>query len=171
MVDRSSAVAKYTWCIMGPSSSINSNCNWSALKSVLNSSASIGFGNSTYVEISSLFLTSSSHSFVWICSLRCDSMIFDVIQSQMTRSAVAAMISIRSWTINQLLFWKICSFFRKQSPWLARSNCCKSPTWSTRSLILNSGYTTFCGPIYFNIRWRELLNSDFTWKMMNFDLP
>jgi len=148
-----STITKNSWRVMRPSSCINSYGHWPSWQRILNSCASTGWSNRIDMERTSLLFTSLCYSFVWIIWLSGNPMIFDVFQSFRSRSSIASVISIWAWTIDKLLFWKICGFFLKKSPWFTWCYWCKCPTWTARSLVLNSWDTTFCCPVDLNIWW------------------
>lgn len=145
-----STVAEHTRCVMWPSSSVHTNSNWSPTQTCLNSTASTYLTDRSNVEFASLFLASLGHTLVWISSLSSDSVILDVSQSKLSWSSVATMGSIWSWAIDKLLFRKINSFFLKESPWFAWSNCSKCPTRTACALIFDSWDSTFGSPVDFH---------------------
>ncbi len=78
MVNIFPTIVEYSRWIMRPSSCVYGNWDWSSFQCIYDSSASWRFGNCVDFETTTLFLAGFVDSFVWICWLRFDSVVFDV---------------------------------------------------------------------------------------------
>ena len=105
-----STVAENSWRIMRPSPSVHCHWNRSSFQSIHNSCASGWLWDCVDLESAALLFACLGDSFVWISWLWLDSMVLDVFQGTSSWASVAAVVSIRPWTVDQLLFRKIGCF-------------------------------------------------------------
>ena len=108
-----STVAENSWWIMRPSSSVY--CHWygSPFQCIYNPCAFWWLWDRIDLKGSALFFACLIHSFVRVGWFWIDPVIFNVFQTSFSWTSVAAMISVRTWAINQLLLRKVGCFALK----------------------------------------------------------
>jgi hypothetical protein len=111
MVQVCSTVVKHSRWVMRPSSRIHAHSNRSSFQCSLNSSTAWSFCDCIDMEVSSLLDACPIDSLVRISCLSCDSVVFNVSQSELSWAAIAAVSSVGFGAVDQLLFRKICCFF------------------------------------------------------------
>ena len=116
MVDAGSAVGENTASVCAPVAGVNSHRNRAVANLALKTTASIVARKAANLVLSALSFASLIFSNIRIGALRGDAVSLDIAQCAMRPSSAAALVSLRSGAVNQLLFRNIDALSFKQPP-------------------------------------------------------
>lgn len=133
-----------------PISSINSYSHWSLGNNDLNLWATSNLCQSENFVFSWRFLAILIDSHIRIVRRGSLPKIFNILKTSSSQTSITSIIIIFSWTVDKLLLaqtdrkWLI---FTLNLIWLMSSSGCKSPAWSTFSLIFDRSNDALISPI------------------------
>lgn len=153
MVDTGWTIAENSRWVPWPICGVDCNCNWLDINGCCQCAALVwDIDDSVYFECSTVLLACLLSSYIRITAFCSNTACNNVFHGRCRPSTIAALVTITTCAIYQLLLRKVISLARiDQSPWFRSGNCRKSPTRTAASLVFHTCHTTFRRPINIGI--------------------